>query len=60
MTNGFYKKKAMSDSRFAVLYEDPDYEVETDWVDDEDGCGPDLFVAEKPQEEYSPFITMNS
>ena len=30
MTNGFYKKKATSDSRFATVFEDPDYELPED------------------------------
>ena len=63
-------------SRFARVYEDPDYEDwadslesdEGDWV--EDG-GTDIMtwlnlkidgatVVKKPQEDYSPFATINS
>jgi hypothetical protein len=60
-------------SRFAVVYEDPDYEDwadslesdEGDWV--EDG-GTDIMTwlniqidgATVKQEEYSPFVTINS
>ena len=55
---GFKSKRAMSDSRFAVLYEDPDYELF-----DEDAAWED-YVAEqaKPKQgdEYDPFQTVNS
>ena len=60
-------------SRFAVVYEDPSYEQEEDimdWLDTEIDGEPNLqdivdswvrkTVAEKPQEEFSPFVSMNS
>ena len=59
-------------SRFAVVYEDPSYEQEEDimdWLDTEIDGKPNLqdivdswvrkTVAEKPQEEFSPFVSMN-
>jgi len=59
MTNGFYKKKAMSDSRFAVTYEDPDYELEEVEYDEEQGERVfDKMV--KDIEEFSPHGTSNS
>jgi hypothetical protein len=54
MTNGFYKKKAMSDSRFATLYEDPSYEDEVEWAELE---VPEL---DEIAEDLSPFNTSNS
>jgi hypothetical protein len=57
-------------SRFAVVYEDPDYEYqddEGDWTDVDTAPLSAIVdswirqtVAEKPQEELSPFATMNS
>jgi hypothetical protein len=60
-------------SRFAVVYEDPSYEQEEDimdWLDTEIDGEPNLqdivdgwirkTVAEKPQEEFSPYVSMNS
>jgi hypothetical protein len=60
-------------TRFAVVYEDPSYEQEEDvmdWLDTQIDGEPDLqdivdswvrsTVAKKPQEELSPFITVNS
>jgi hypothetical protein len=47
-------------SRFAVVHEDPEYDepaVGSDWAELLDGF---VTVAEKPQEEYSPFETVNS
>ena len=46
-------------SRFAVVYEDPSYEepVVDDWAELLDGF---VNVAEKPQEEFGPFETVNS
>lgn len=56
-TDGWRKKKAMSDSRFATLYEDPSYE--DDWTDQ-----PDEFLAEpwpdEDDEPLSPHSTINS
>jgi len=47
-------------SRFAVVHEDPSYEEPEDimdWLDEQiDGAT----VVKKPQEEYSPFDTINS
>jgi hypothetical protein len=60
-------------SRFAVVYEDPSYEQEEDvmdWLDTEIDGEPSLqsvvdgwirkTVAEKPQEEFGPYETVNS
>jgi hypothetical protein len=57
-------------SRFSKVYEDPEYDDDLTWEDDEadweDGIGdlgslaPSLFVAEKQQEEYGPYETINS
>jgi hypothetical protein len=60
-------------SRFAVVYEDPSYEREEDimdWLDTQIDGEPNLqdivdswirnTVAEKPQEEFGPFETVNS
>jgi hypothetical protein len=50
-------------SRFAYITEDPDYE---DWADSQEQDILDWLnkeidgVAEKPQEPYSPFETINS
>lgn len=48
---GFQSKRAMSDSRFATLYEDPDYELDEDqdWEDED-----------QSEEPYSPYVTSNS
>lgn len=43
-------------TRFAVVYEDPSYEEpeDLDWPDEDES------VAEKPQEEFGPYETVNS
>ena len=64
--DGFRRKKALSDSRFAVLYEDPSYEdwdnAQEDWRE-EDEPSPNLngLLQEKlGTDPYSPFVTINS
>ncbi len=59
--NGWQKKKMMSDSRFATLYEDPEYE---DWHEEDDAQPtPNLngLLQEKlGTDPYSPYVTINS
>ena len=50
-------------SRFAVVFEDPSYELEEDYEDmyDDPVYLEEAFgVVQKPQEDYSPFATSNS
>lgn len=56
---GFKSKRAMSDSRFAVTYEDPDYELEEVEYDEEQG---ERVFAKMVRdiEEFSPHGTVNS
>lgn len=47
-------------SRFAVVHEDPEYDepvMAEDWADVLEGF---VSVAEKPQDTYSPYDTVNS
>jgi len=54
---GYYRKKAMSDSRFAVITEDPEYDAFID-MDDID----ELEYTDFPEvvEDLSPYATSNS
>jgi hypothetical protein len=57
---GFKSKRAMSDSRFAVTYEDPDYELEEELEYDAEQ-GERVFARMvKDIEEFSPHSTSNS
>ncbi len=55
---GFKSKKAMSDSRFAVTFEDPEYEVEAEYDEEQGERVFDKMV--KDIEEFSPHGTSNS
>ena len=47
-------------SSFAVVHEDPEYDEEAYWEDKFSEWEANQGVAEKPQEEYSPYDTINS
>lgn len=54
---GYKSKKAMSDSRFAVTYEDPDYDIDFEDIEIDE-----LEYTEFPEvaEDFNPFNTSNS
>lgn len=53
---GYRSKKAMSDSRFAVLYEDPDYEESNELTEGVDAENWDELEAD----DFNPFNSINS
>lgn len=57
---GFKSKRAMSDSRFAVTFEDPEYEVEAEPEYDEEQGRRVFDKMVRDIEEFSPHGTSNS
>ena len=61
---GFVSKKRMAESRFAVITEDPDYDLDDEfedsagWHDIDEEASKEVFA--RIVEELSPFGTVNS